>query len=76
MKQLLKKQEGFTLMEMLIVLTIISILILLIFPGARNILQRAQEEGCEARENTNTAIHIANDFLGTTLEQIENDDCN
>ncbi|HLR01126.1 MAG TPA: competence type IV pilus major pilin ComGC [Virgibacillus sp.] len=43
-----KKESGFTLIEMLIVLTIISLLIILIIPNVSSKNDSINEKGCEA----------------------------
>lgn len=48
MKERKRKEEGFTLIEMLIVLAIIGILITLTLPVYNKTVARAQGEGCEA----------------------------
>lgn len=45
-----KKEEGFTLIEMLIVLMIISVLIILIIPNIGDKSEDANDRGCEALE--------------------------
>lgn len=49
-KHLLKKEAGFTLIEMLIVLLIISVLIILIVPNLSNSTKDINEKGCDALE--------------------------
>lgn len=44
----MKNQNGFTLIEMLIVLTIISVLLILIVPNLSSKNDSVQEKGCEA----------------------------
>ncbi len=49
MKHLIKRnQKGFTLIEMMIVMIIISILVLLVIPNASNVLTTANTKGCDA----------------------------
>ncbi|WP_216831708.1 competence type IV pilus major pilin ComGC [Alkalihalobacterium elongatum] len=48
MKKLLKAQRGFTLIEMLIVLMIISILLLIAVPNMTKNTSVANEKGCDA----------------------------
>lgn len=45
---MLKEEDAFTLIEMLIVLVIISVLILLIIPNLSGKTQTVHERGCEA----------------------------
>jgi len=68
MKKMLKNEKGFTLVEMLIVLAIISILILLIIPNAISILGMANEQGCEALNSASEALRIANELTGDNAE--------
>lgn len=49
---MLKNENGFTLIEMLIVLTIITVLIILIIPNLANKSGQVHETGCEALQNT------------------------
>ena len=63
-RRLLKNEKGFTLVEMLIVLAVISILVLLVIPNALTILGTANEQGCEALISSDAAIQIANDLTG------------
>lgn len=68
MRWVLKNEEGFTLVEMLIVLAIISILVLLIVPNAISILGTANEQGCEALNSSANALQIANELTGDNAE--------
>lgn len=45
---MLKKESGFTLIEMLIVLMVISILMILIIPNIGSKSQDVQSKGCDA----------------------------
>ena len=56
--------RGFTLIEILIVLAIISILVLLIIPNVENILKSANETGCHALTASDDAISISNELTG------------
>ena len=51
-KQMKLTQKGFTLIEMLIVMVIISILIIAIMPNASDTLTTANATGCEALSKT------------------------
>ena len=64
MKRMLRNEKGFTLVEMLIVLAVISILVLLVIPNAMSILSTANEQGCEALSTSNNALSIANELTG------------
>jgi len=67
MKKMLN-EKGFTLVEMLIVLAVISILVLLIIPNAITILGTANEQGCEALNISSDALSIANELTGDNAE--------
>ena len=67
MKKILN-EKGFTLVEMLIVLAVISILVLLIIPNAITILGTANEQGCEALNISSDALEIANELTGDNAE--------
>lgn len=49
---MLQNEDGFTLIEMLIVLMIITVLILLIIPNLTDKTKSVHEEGCKALEKT------------------------
>jgi len=68
MKKLVKNEKGFTLVEMLIVLAVISILVLLVVPNAVGILNTANEQGCEALNTSSEALRIANELTGDNTE--------
>lgn len=68
MKMLIKNEKGFTLVEMLIVLAVISILVLLVVPNAISILGTANEQGCEALQTSSEALRIANQLTGDNAE--------
>lgn len=55
MKRFLKNNKGFTLVEMMIVLVIISLLVMLVIPNAANVLgvagditEEAQGDACDS----------------------------
>lgn len=48
LKQFFKKSNGFTLVEMLIVLLVISVLIILMVPNLSNSSSDINKKGCEA----------------------------
>lgn len=68
MKLFIKNEKGFTLIEILIVLAIISILVLLILPNAMGILDAANDQGCEALEASRDVIEISNLLTGGNAE--------
>lgn len=63
MKRFLNNR-GFTLIEMMIVLAIISILVLLVIPNALSIFSSANEQGCQALHYSNDALLISNELTG------------
>lgn len=64
----LRNEKGFTLIEMLIVLAVVSILVLLVVPNAISILGTANEQGCEALNSSAEALRIANELTGEEIE--------
>ena len=68
MKKILRNEKGFTLVEMLIVLAVISVLVLLVVPNAVSILGTANEQGCEALQSSSKALQIANELTGEDTE--------
>ena len=68
MKKILRNEKGFTLVEMLIVLAVISVLVLLVVPNAVSILGTANEQGCEALHSSSEALRIANELTGEDTE--------
>lgn len=70
MKKLTKlNSKGFTLIEMMIVMIIISILVLLVIPNASNILTTANTEGCEAFKKSVTATQTANKLMNKSINE-------
>jgi len=61
---ILKNEKGFTLIEMLIVLVVISILVLLVIPNAMEILGTANDQGCDALETTQRAMDVVSELTG------------
>ncbi|MDE5977193.1 MAG: prepilin-type N-terminal cleavage/methylation domain-containing protein [Turicibacter sp.] len=59
-----KNQKGFTLIEMLIVMVIIGVLVILAFPQASSILQKTNETGCAAYQESVEARKTANLLMG------------
>lgn len=59
-------QKGFTLIEMMIVLIVVSILTLLIIPNAASYITKANEEGCAAYKASVAAQNTANSLIGIT----------
>ena len=57
-------QKGFTLIEMMIVLIVISVLTLLVLPNASKYITKANEEGCEAYKASIEAQNTANQLVG------------
>ncbi|HLQ98457.1 MAG TPA: competence type IV pilus major pilin ComGC [Candidatus Dormibacteraeota bacterium] len=74
---MLKKEAGFTLIEMLIVLLIISVLIILIVPNLSKSSKGIDEQGCEALISVVQAqvnlYYLENRVYPTTLQQLVDD---
>jgi competence protein ComGC len=67
-----KKQDGFTLIEMLIVLLIITVLILLIVPNLGKNTTAIYEDGCDALKKTVTAqVHAYQLVKGKLPESLD-----
>lgn len=64
-------QKGFTLIEMMIVLVIVSILTLFIIPNAAAYISKANTQGCESYEKSLDAQQAAAEFLGDDFETNE-----
>lgn len=71
---MLKRESGFTLIEMLIVLLIISVLIILIVPNLSKSSKGIDEQGCEALISVVQAqvnlYYLENRVYPTTLQQL------
>ncbi|SHN12069.1 competence type IV pilus major pilin ComGC [Gracilibacillus kekensis] len=71
----MKNQKGFTLIEMLIVLAVISILLILIVPNLADKSSQLNEKGCDALlqmvENQVIAYEIDNGEKPTDLSVLE-----
>lgn len=59
-------QKGFTLIEMMIVLIVISVLTLLVLPNASKYINKANEEGCEAYQASIEAQNVASQLIDGT----------
>jgi len=57
--QFLKNNKGFTLVEMLIVMVIISVLVLLVIPNAGDIINSADETAQDANDRSCGALREA-----------------
>lgn len=67
-----KKEAGFTLIEMMIVLVIISILLLIAVPNLTKNQEAANEKGCEATKSLIKAQIIAYEIeKGDTIKSNE-----
>ncbi|MFC3039054.1 competence type IV pilus major pilin ComGC [Virgibacillus xinjiangensis] len=75
---MLKSNKGFTLIEMLIVLTIISVLIILIVPNLSTRSESVHDTGCEALvsvvESQVALYHLENGDYPETLAALAADD--
>jgi|SRR5690625_1758179 len=73
-----KNEKGFTLIEMLIVLTIITVLILLVVPNLTNKNRSVHATGCEALKNTVqaqvSAYQLDNEELPDNLDTLKKAD--
>ncbi|HLR01332.1 MAG TPA: competence type IV pilus major pilin ComGC [Virgibacillus sp.] len=71
-----KKEEGFTLIEMLIVLLIISVLIILIIPNLSGKSKEVHNKGCKALQSLVQAqadsYHLDNGKTATSIETLVN----
>lgn len=74
MFNMLKKESGFTLIEMLIVLLIISVLIILIVPNLSNSSKGIDDQGCEALISVAQAqvnlFHLENRTYPVSLQEL------
>lgn len=72
---MLKKESGFTLIEMLIVLLIIAVLILLIVPTIGKRSENVHEQGCEALvltvQTQADAYRLEKGNYPTSIEQLK-----
>jgi len=75
---MLKRESGFTLIEMLIVLLIISVLIILIVPNLSKSSKGIDEQGCEALKSVVQAqlnlYYLEKRVYPDTLQQLVDDD--
>ncbi|MGF9975234.1 competence type IV pilus major pilin ComGC [Viridibacillus arvi] len=73
--QLLKQQKGFTLIEMLIVLFIITVLILIAIPNVTKHFSTVDDKGCKAYvtmvQGQVEAYRIDEKKYPTTIEMLE-----
>ncbi|MFX3624892.1 MAG: competence type IV pilus major pilin ComGC [Ectobacillus sp.] len=71
-------EKGFTLLEMLLVLLVISVLLLLIIPNVVNQRNTVQTKGCEAivksTEAQVQAYQLNNDGAIPTIEQLKDEE--
>ncbi|MDX8046000.1 competence type IV pilus major pilin ComGC [Gracilibacillus sp. S3-1-1] len=74
----MKNNKGFTLIEMLIVLAVISILLLLFIPNLANKSKNLNEQGCDALmqlvENQLISYELDEGQKPDTLDELEEND--
>ncbi len=74
----MRNNKGFTLIEMLIVLAVISILLILFIPNLANKSENINEQGCDAllkmAENQLIAYELDNGSEPTELEDLVSED--
>jgi competence protein ComGC len=72
---MLKNKKGFTLLEMLMVMFIISVLLLLTIPNITKHKESVDEKGCDAYadmvQSQVTAYELSEGELPTSLEQLK-----
>ena len=77
MKKLLQEENGFTLVEMLVVLMIISVLLLIVVPNMSKNNNVAGTKGCEATVNLLQAqVHaykLEKNEFPATLQKLKDD---
>lgn len=70
-------QKGFTLLEMMVVLTVIAIIFILTVPNISRVMSVVNEQGCENQlKIVYTAIleyQLAYDYLPTSISQLVED---
>ncbi len=66
-KLMIKNQKGFTLIEMMIVMIIISVLVLLVIPNASSVLTTANEKGCDAYLTSVKSRQTSNKLMGLEI---------
>lgn len=60
-------QKGFTLIEMMIVLIVVSVLTLLVIPNASDYITKANTEGCAAYKSSLTSQAIGTNLTGKAM---------
>ncbi|MGL4383622.1 MAG: competence type IV pilus major pilin ComGC, partial [Bacilli bacterium] len=74
---MLKSRKGFTMIEMIVVLSIISLLLLLIVPNINEKQKLINKKGCEAlKETINSQIYLyelKHNKLPTTIQDLIDD---
>ncbi|PYZ95311.1 competence protein ComG [Salipaludibacillus keqinensis] len=77
MKKIIRSSKGFTLIEMMIVLVIISILLLIVVPNLTKNQELASDKGCEATieliKTQVVAYQIEHNKLPSSISELEGD---
>lgn len=70
----MKQKQGFTLLEMVLVMTVIAILFLLTVPNIQNVVGSVSRKGCDAQTKVVDAAIVQymldNDVQGASIDQL------
>ncbi len=72
MKKILRNQDGFTFLEMSIVVAIIGILLLIAMPNYQGAAEKAQAKSCEANRKM-IETQVVSYMIDTSLKPSNND---